>query len=81
MKKGKSTAVTVAAQSSAGVMARFNAVEAEARRISEEANGRTIARAFLGQDGVHALLTDEHGTTLEIAGGKIAVSVRALEEE
>jgi hypothetical protein len=72
----KSTAVTLAAESAGAIAERFNAVEAEARRVAEEMEGRTIARAFLGKDGVHALLTDKHGVTIEIAAGQVGLTVK-----
>jgi len=71
--KEKSKAITVAAQNAGAIASR-------AHRIQAEEAGRTIARAFLGKDGVHALLTDAHGTTIEIAEGKIALTVRQQQE-
>jgi len=65
----------------AGVLKRFAAVEADANRIHEEQGGRQIARAVMTDEGLHILMQDQHGTSLEIAGGKLAVGVKTKTEE
>jgi len=65
----------------AGVLKRFGAVETEANRIHGQEAGATFMRAVLDDNGLHVLATDQHGTTLEIAGGKLAVSVKSEAEQ
>jgi hypothetical protein len=72
-------AVTQAAGEAGRVMARWNAVETEAARVHEEGQGRNLLRAVAGEDGIHAIIRDKHGATIEIAGGKIAVTIAAKE--
>jgi hypothetical protein len=72
----KSKSLTIAASDAGGIMKRFQAVEAEAQRVHEESQGRALVRALLDSDGLHAVISDQHGATLEIAGGKVAVSVK-----
>ena len=72
-------AVTQAAREAGSVMARWNAVELAAQAVSETDTGRKLVQAMAGADGVHALIRDQHGVTMEIAGGKIAVTIAATE--
>jgi hypothetical protein len=72
-------AVTQAAQSAGRAMARWNAVETEAERVHEEGQGRNLLRAVAGEDGIHAIIRDKYGATMEIAGGKLAVTIAAKE--
>jgi hypothetical protein len=72
-------AVREAAESAGRVVARWNAVETEAARVHEEGQGRNLLRAVAGEDGIHAIIRDKHGATMEIAGGKIAVTIAAKE--
>ena len=72
-------AVTQAAREAGSVMARWNAVELAAQAVSETDTGRKLVQAMAGADGVHALIRDQHGVTMEIAGGKIAVTIAAKE--
>jgi hypothetical protein len=66
-----SKSVTLAAESAAGIMRRFRAVEAEAERIAGEQNGNRIVRAVLDESGLRAVISD----------GKVAVSVNNGSEE
>ena len=73
-------AVTHAAACEAGsVMACCQAVEIAAQAVHEADTGRKLVQAMAGADGVHALIRDQHGVTMEIAGGKIAVTIAATE--
>jgi hypothetical protein len=72
-------AVTAAAREAASVLARWNAVELAAQDVHESDTGRKLVQALAGKDGVHALIRDQHGVTMEIAGGKIAVTIAAKE--
>jgi hypothetical protein len=72
-------AVTAAAREAGAVMARWNAVEIAAQAVHESDTGRKLVQALAGQDGIHALVRDQHGVTMEIAGGKIAVTIAAGE--
>jgi hypothetical protein len=72
-------AVTHAAESAGKAMARWQAVELAAQAVSDADTGRKLVQAFAGKDGVHALIRDQHGVTMEIAGGKIAVTIAAKE--
>jgi hypothetical protein len=72
-------AVTQAAREAASVMARWQAVELAAQAAHEADTGRKLVQALAGKDGVHALIRDQHGVTMEIAGGKIAVTIAAKE--
>ena len=71
-------AVTQAAREAGSVMARWNAVELAAQAVHEADTGRKLVQVA-GKDGVHALIRDQHGVTMEIAGGKIAVTIAAKE--
>jgi hypothetical protein len=71
--------VTQAAREAGSVMARWQAVELAAQAVHESDTGRKLVQAIAGKDGVHALIRDQHGVTLEIAGGTVAVSVAAKE--
>jgi hypothetical protein len=72
-------AVTLAAGKAGAVMARWNAVELAAQAVHESDTGRKLVQAPAGKDGIHALVRDQHGVTMEIAGGKIAVTIAATE--
>ena len=72
--------ITVAAGNAAGILRRFQAVELEADRIAGEQNGSRMVRAVLDDNGLHVLMRDEHGAVLEIAEGKVAISVTNGEE-
>jgi hypothetical protein len=72
-------AVTAAARAAGTVMARWQAVELAAQAVHESDTGRKLVQALAGKDGVHALIRDQHGVTMEIAGGKIAVTIAATE--
>jgi len=69
----KSKAITIAAQSAGAV--RFASVEREATKIHQQETGARFMRAVSGEQGLHVLFSDG-GTTVEVAGGKFAVSVR-----
>ena len=72
-------AVSLAAREAAAVMARWQAVELAAQTAHEADTGRRLVQAMAGKDGVHALIRDQHGVTMEIAGGKIAVTIAVAE--
>ena len=72
-------AVREAAESAGKAMSRWNAVEDEAARVHEDGQGRNLLRAIVGEDGIHAIIRDKHGATMEIAGGKLAVTIAAKE--
>jgi hypothetical protein len=72
-------AVTIAAREAGSVMARWQAVELAAQAVSDADTGRKLVQAFAGKDGVHALIRDQHGVTMEIASGKLAVTIAATE--
>jgi hypothetical protein len=72
-------AVTLAAREAGSIMARWQAVELAAQTVHEADTGRKLLQALAGKDGVHALIRDQHGVTMEIAGGKIAVTIAAKE--
>jgi adenine C2-methylase RlmN of 23S rRNA A2503 and tRNA A37 len=61
------------------VMARWQAVELAAKAVHESDTGRKLVQAMAGKDGVHALIRDQHGVTMEIACGKLAVTIAAKE--
>jgi hypothetical protein len=72
-------AVTQAAREAGVVMARWNAVELAAQAVHEADTGRKLVQAMAGKEGIHALVRDQHGVVIEIAGGKIAVTIAAAE--
>ena len=72
-------AVTIAARAAGAVMSRWNAVELAAQTVHEADTGRKLVQALAGKDGIHALVRDQHGVTMEIAAGKIAVTIAAKE--
>ena len=72
-------AVTAAAESAGKAMARWQAVELAAQSVADADTGRKLVQAFAGKDGVHALIRDQHGVVLEIAAGKLAVTIAAKE--
>ena len=79
MKKSKgNNAISIAAADAATAITRFSAVEREAQRIHQEQTGSRLVRALLDGSGLHAVITDGKAT-LEIADGKVAVSVRQEE--
>jgi hypothetical protein len=71
-------AVTQAAREAGSVLARWQAVEAQAARVHEEGQGRAIARALFTPDGSHHVL-QTGGTTMEINDGAVAVTIAAKE--
>jgi hypothetical protein len=75
-----SKSVTLAAESAAGIMRCFQAVELEAERLAGEQNGNRIVRAVLDESGLRAVISDGKAT-IEIADGKVAVSVNNGSEE
>ena len=77
MPKNKSKSIAVAAQSAGAIATRFSSVETEATRIHAEQSGARVVRALLGEQGIHAVLSDQHGATLEICGGQVAVSIKS----
>jgi hypothetical protein len=68
-------AVTVAAREAGAILARWGAVERAAQAVHEDDTGRKLVQALAGRDGIHALIRDQHGVTLEVAGGQIAVTI------
>jgi hypothetical protein len=56
------------------VAKRFQACEAEASRIHAEQSGASLVRALLDGSGLHAVISDGK-STIEICGGKVALSV------
>jgi len=72
-KKSKATSITLAAQSAGAI--RFAAVEREATKIHHQETGARFMRAVSGEQGLHVLFSDG-GTTVEVAGGKFAISVK-----
>jgi hypothetical protein len=72
-----SKSITLAADNAAGILRRF---QAEAERIAGEQNGAKMVRAVLDQNGLHAVISDGH-STIEIANGAVAVSVKQEVEE
>jgi hypothetical protein len=72
-------AVTQAAREAGAIMARWQAVELAAQAVHEADTGRKLVQALAGKDGVHALIRDQHGVTMEIASGKLAVTIAAKE--
>ena len=77
-KQEKALTITQAAGLAATALSRFGAVEREAQRIHQEQTGSRLVRALLDGSGLHAVITDGKAT-LEIASGKVAVSVRQEE--
>jgi hypothetical protein len=73
------TAVTIAAGKAGAVLARWQAVEAQATRVHEEGQGRAIARALFTPDGSHHVILQTGGTTMEIKDGAVAVTIAAKE--
>ena len=71
--------ITIAASNAGAIVKRFSTVETEAARIHAEREGAALARVIAGPGGIHLLMTDRHGTTLEIAEGRIAATVREQE--
>jgi hypothetical protein len=63
-------------QTAGGHLRRFSAVEHEAERIASEQNGRAFVRAVLSDGKLHAIIQDECGAVLELAEGKIPLTVR-----
>ena len=72
-------AVTQAAREAGSVLARWQAVEAQAARVHEEGQGRAIARALFTPDGSHHVILQTGGTTMEINDGAVAVTIAAKE--
>jgi len=75
----KSKAVTVATCDAAAIMTRFKAVEDNAHAIHEQSVGTKMARAILSGGNLHCVVSDGR-STIEISGGKVAVSVQQDDE-
>jgi hypothetical protein len=59
---------------------RMSALEEQAEALHAKTLLSCTARVVsTQQDGVHALITDHHGVTVEIAGGELAVAVAQLD--
>jgi hypothetical protein len=54
---------------------RMQALEAQAEEIHARTMQTCTARIVSGPDGVHALIRDSHGVTVEISGGNVALAV------
>ena len=72
--------VAIAAESAGRALERFAAVEQAAQAAHEEMTGRAMVRAMLDGNGLHAVISDGKAT-LEIANGRVAVSVKQEEPE
>jgi len=79
MTKSSSRSITTFAS---GILKRLAAVEHAAQQAHDDTqDSKIIARATLTSDGLHVLLQDQHGASLEIAGGQLAVAVKSGEAE
>ncbi len=74
-KKNQVVAVTKAAQSAGALVSRFSAVESTATRIHQEQSGASLVRALLKGGRMHAVISDECGSTIEVSDGNVMLSV------
>lgn len=74
----KHNAVTTAAEGAGKALERFQATETFAQRLFRPEGGKSVQAVFAGGN-LHVVLTDG-ATTLEVSGGKAALSISQAEE-
>lgn len=74
-KKNQVVSITKSAQSAGALVTRFAAVETEATRIHQEQSGASLVRALLKGGRMHAVISDECGSTIEVSDGNVMLSV------
>lgn len=71
-------AVTAAAQTAGTALARAEEIQTFAQRLFRPDGGQSI-RAVMSGGNLHLVMTDKHGTTLEVSNGQAAIAVGQAE--
>ena len=78
--EGASHELTGVRKAAIAAAKRLSALEEQAEALHAKTLLSCTARVVSTKDGgIHALLTDAHGVTMEIAGGEVAVAVAQLD--